>query len=168
MVSQHTIPYDRAAAVDYAKTWAMTRNPKYGDFSDIGGDCANFISQCLIAGGAVMNVTRDTGWFYYSMKSRAPAWSSVVYFHKFITTNQGRGPFGYEVALEDVLPGDVIQLKFAGKPDYSHSLLVLSAGDPPAPSNILIATHSYDALDRPLSTYSYIAARVLRIQGSRT
>ena len=50
--------YDRAKAVAYAHQWAYSRNPAYYDFSAIGGDCTNFVSQCLRAGGAPMNYTR--------------------------------------------------------------------------------------------------------------
>ena len=39
--------YDRQKAVDYALTWALDRNPKFYDFSSLGGDCTNFISQCI-------------------------------------------------------------------------------------------------------------------------
>ena len=39
--------YNRANAVAYAKKWAYGRNPKYYDFSDLGGDCTNFASQCI-------------------------------------------------------------------------------------------------------------------------
>ena len=41
------IPYDRKAAVEYADYWAYRRNPKYYAFDDIGGDCTNFVSQCI-------------------------------------------------------------------------------------------------------------------------
>ena len=43
--------YNAQKAVNYASKWAYDRNPKYHDYSDEGGDCANFVSQCLIAGG---------------------------------------------------------------------------------------------------------------------
>ena len=45
------ITYNPSKAVEYAKKWAYSRNPKYYDYSNMGGDCANFVSQCLIAGG---------------------------------------------------------------------------------------------------------------------
>ena len=161
------MPYDRPAAIAYAHAWAMKRNPKYGDFSDLGGDCSNFISQCLIAGGAVMNETKDTGWFYHSMNSRAAGWSAVPYLYKFLVNNRGRGPFGHEVPLEEIEPGDIVQLKFAGMADYSHSLLVVATGEPSARVNIRIAAHSYDCDDRPLNTYSYVSARGIKIDGVR-
>lgn len=51
----NTYVYDRAAAVAYARKWAVGRNPKFYDFNDIGGDCTNFASQCIYAGCGVMN-----------------------------------------------------------------------------------------------------------------
>ena len=73
--------YDRDAAVTYAHTWAYRRNPIYYDFSAIGGDCTNFVSQCVLAGSCVMNRTPDFGWYYISIDDRAPAWSGVDYFY---------------------------------------------------------------------------------------
>lgn len=43
--------YAKANACVYALQWAMSRNPEYNDYSGLGGDCANFTSQCLHAGG---------------------------------------------------------------------------------------------------------------------
>ena len=44
--------YNAAAAVAYAYKWGGSkRNPAYKDYSSSGGDCANFVSQCLRAGG---------------------------------------------------------------------------------------------------------------------
>ena len=51
------IPYDRNAAVAYAKEWALGRNPAYYNFDGIGGDCTNFASQSIFAGAKVMNYT---------------------------------------------------------------------------------------------------------------
>jgi hypothetical protein len=31
--------YNREATVAYAREWALTRNPAYYDFEEIGGDC---------------------------------------------------------------------------------------------------------------------------------
>ena len=41
--------WNHEAAVNYAKTWASKYNPCYDKYEDY--DCANFVSQCLIAGG---------------------------------------------------------------------------------------------------------------------
>ena len=58
------IPYNRKAALNYALKWALGRNPNFYDYSELGGDCANFASQVLLAGGAVMNYQPVLGWYY--------------------------------------------------------------------------------------------------------
>jgi parallel beta-helix repeat protein len=47
--------YDVQAAVSYAETWWSGRNPAYYDYGSY--DCANFVSQCLIAGGLNLAVS---------------------------------------------------------------------------------------------------------------
>ena len=39
--------YNRQKAIDYARKWALDRNPIYHDYEKYGGDCTNFISQCF-------------------------------------------------------------------------------------------------------------------------
>ncbi len=52
--------YDADAAVQYAKIWGgVNRNPEYHDYTYEGGDCANFVSQCLIAGGLTLDTYID-------------------------------------------------------------------------------------------------------------
>ncbi len=43
------VTYDRRAAAAYADTWALRANPAYWSSPD--SDCADFVSQCLAAGG---------------------------------------------------------------------------------------------------------------------
>mgnify|MGYP003305005500 CR=1 FL=1 len=52
------IPYDRDAVVNYARKWAMDRNPAYYDFEEIGGDCTNFASIFILAScsGVIINL----------------------------------------------------------------------------------------------------------------
>lgn len=59
--------YDRRRAVEYALRWALSRNPEYYNFDNIGGDCTNFVSQCLYAGCRVMNYSGDDGWYYIDL-----------------------------------------------------------------------------------------------------
>ena len=157
-------PYNRQAAVDYAKTWALSRNPAYYDFTGIGGDCTNFISQCLYAGTGVMNYTPTFGWFYINASRRAPAWTGVNYLYNFLIKNQTIAVFGEEVPIEEVQLGDIIQLARTDVGFY-HSLIITDVGDLPSVDNILICTHSIDSLDRALNTYEYDTLRCLHILG---
>jgi hypothetical protein len=161
------MPYDRAKAVAYAQRWALDRNPAYGDFSKMGGDCTNFISQCIHAGGASMNYTPNTGWYYNSMSSRAPAWTGVEPLYRFLTTNSGKGPYAARATAGEMHPGDVVQLSFNDGGYFGHSLFVVKTGDPPDISNILVATHSFDSDNRPLNSWENVVYRYLHILGAR-
>ncbi|MPM11749.1 hypothetical protein SDC9_58100 [bioreactor metagenome] len=162
------VAYDRIAAVGYAHRWAFSRNPRYYNYDKIGGDCTNFASQCLFAGTGVMNYTPVYGWFYNNANNKAPSWTGVQYFYNFMTRGKpSQGPFCVETALENIEIGDLIQLSFRDN-QYQHTPVVVAAGDPPAPQNILLAAHTFDADYRPMSTYSYEFYRCLHILGTYT
>ena len=156
------IPYDRKRAVQYARKWALSRNPAYLDFEELGGDCTNFASQCIYAGSRVMNYTPITGWYYRSSADRTASWTGVEYLYNFLVGNRSVGPFAHEVKMEDAQIGDIVQLGTMGG-DFYHSPVIIATS--PA---ILVAAHTFDALDRPLSTYVYDVARFLHIDGVRT
>lgn len=156
--------YNRARAVAYARRWALSRNPEYFDFSMLGGDCTNFASQCIYQGAEVMNYTQIFGWYYINANNRTPSWTGVNELYSFLTTNTGAGPVGREVCLSEIEAGDIIQLRFAGERRFSHTPVVVDAGDK-TPSTVLIAAHSRDSLNRPLSTYMYTELRPVHIIG---
>ena len=157
--------YNRFAAVMYAHEWAYGRNPLYYDYEQIGGDCTNFASQCLFAGSGIMNFTPEFGWYYIDANQKAPAWTGVPYLYRFLTRREiSVGPLGRECAMEEVRPGDIVQLRFRGD-IFQHSPVVVRANRPQTPSEILVAAHSYDADNRPLSTYEYEAVRFIHIEG---
>lgn len=154
--------YDRAAALAYARKWALGRNPAYYDFSRIGGDCTNFASQCIFAGAGEMNFTPTFGWFYRSANDRTPSWTGVEYLYNFLTGNSGTGPFGTETPLSRLETGDIVQLGSATG-DFYHSPVVVSVSG----GRIFVAAHSFDVFGKPLSSYSFAIARGIHIEGVR-
>ncbi len=158
--------YDREKAVAYAREWAFRRNPQFYDFENIGGDCTNFISQCIYAGCGVMNYTPVTGWYFIFLNNRAPAWTGVQFLYNFLTGNKGAGPYGVMLPLDQAMIADVIQLSPDGY-KFTHSLFIVAVGDPPAPDNIRITTHTRDSDYRLLNTYTYNKLRLIHILGAR-
>lgn len=163
-----TIDYDRQAAVDYAREWAFRRNPRYFDFTDYGGDCTNFVSQCLYAGCGVMNYTPEYGWYYIDAGQRAPSWTGTSFLYNFLVNNASVGPFGtplgpFPLAEQpaEILPGDVVQLQNAAG-EFYHSLLVVDTA-----GGVAVASHSIDVYGKPLTAYPAVAARYIRIDGAR-
>ena len=163
-------PYNRENAVAYARKYAFSQNSLFANFAGIGGNCTNFVSQCIYAGSCEMNFTPTFGWYYVSPTDRAPAWSSVESFYDFITgapsfamENGGVGPYGQEVGRAEVQAGDVVQLADR-EGDFYHTLIVTEIRG----GEILVAAHSDDALDRRLSSYVNAASqRFIRIEGVR-
>ena len=154
--------YNRFAAVAYARKWALSRNPAFYDFQNIGGDCTSFASQCLYAGASVMNYTPIMGWYYRSASDRTASWSGVEFFCNFIINNRSVGPYGHIAAAKEIQPGDFVQLGTESE-KYYHTLVVTAVSP-----GILVSAHTFDALDRPLSSYNFFKTRFLRIDGVRT
>ncbi len=146
----------REKAVEYALKWAYLRNPKYYDFTYLGGDCTNFISQCMFYGGFKMNYSVN-GWFYNSISSRAPAWTGVNEFWNFAINN--RSDIGVKIVecdLNDVEIGDIIQLNNGIR--YYHNLIVTEVS-----SDVKITAHDNNVKNLPLKYYNYKSLRCGKI-----
>ena len=165
-----TLPYDRTRAVEYARKWALMRNPTFSDFTGIGGDCTNFVSQCIFVGCGIMNFTQTFGWYYLSPNDRAPSWSGVQELYDFLlgapdflSANGGTGPFATDATVSKKIElGDVVQLSNEDG-EFYHTLIISGFTD----NDILVCAHSNDALDRPLSTYRFSGLRILHVEGAR-
>ena len=156
------IEYNRKKVFEYAKTWATKRNPRYYDFGNLGGDCTNFVSQCVYAGCGVMNFTPVTGWYFISANNRSPSWSGVEFFYNFFVSNSSVGPYGKIENKDRAEIGDVIQLQsMSGR--FYHSLVVTSTER----GEILVSSHDNDAFNRPLNSYAYHALRCIHIIAAR-
>lgn len=154
--------FDSDAAVLYARKWAFSRNPDYYNFDAIGGDCTNFISQCVYSGSGIMNYTRDVGWYYNSLSDRAAAWTGVEHLYRFLMKNLGAGPFAETIALNTAHAGDIIQLGSSDGAFYHSCLVVGKSNGIPR-----IAAHTNDAYDLPLTAYSFDRSRCIHIIGVR-
>jgi hypothetical protein len=164
-IKKYVTEYNRKKAVEYAHRWALGRNPKFYDFSDLGGDCTNFTSQVIYTGSGIMNYTPDTGWYYINLNNRAPAWTGVDFLYSFLTKNTTKGPFAEEVDVKDVQPGDIVQLSFEKANDFNHSPVIINTGTIPDESNIQIAAHSIDRDYYPLTNYDWEYIRFIHIKG---
>ena len=116
-----------------------------------------------------MNYEKDFGWYYIDANNKAPAWTGVEYFYRFMTREaQNPGPVALNASISQLELGDVVQLSFDGE-NWNHSPVVVRLLRRPAlrPADVLIAAHSYDAYNRPLSTYDYQGIRFLHFIGVR-
>ena len=102
------IEFNRKKAIQYARNWAMSRNPKYYNYDAVGGDCTSFISQVLYEGSGIMNYGLN-GWYYRNGNDKSPSWSGVEYLYRFLVNNKTVGPYGKEVQIGQIDKGDIVQ-----------------------------------------------------------
>ncbi|MGE5474408.1 MAG: amidase domain-containing protein [Ignavibacteriales bacterium] len=154
--------YNRIDALQYADRWALGRNPMYYDYSKIGGDCTNFISQVLHAGGCTMNYSTD-GWFYENGNKKSPSWTGVNFLYRFLIKDKVVGPVVEETGVGKIKIGDIVQLSFQEGNVYNHSLVIVECGNPASISNIKVSTHTTDQYHYPLSDYKWTKIRFLHV-----
>ena len=102
------LSYSTTAALDQAKQYCKNYNSKYNNYRNDGGDCANFVSQCLKAGG--LNLSNCAGWV--DNKGCLPRVADLkACLKKKGWKNSGSKPAGFKA-------GHVLFLK-----DKSHAML---------------------------------------------
>lgn len=109
--------YNPSAAVDYSNKYALNYNSSYSNYNSIGGDCANFVSQCLYAGG--LNMT--DGWYWKSYDDRSASWSYCPSQVEYLSKNCGT--LDRRPANSKVLKGNPVYYTAAVKNRYSHAAI---------------------------------------------
>lgn len=158
--------YNRQNVINYAKKWAYGRNPKYYNYDSLGGDCTNFISQCIFAGSQVMNYDKQNGWYYINANNKSPSWTGVQFLYNFLCNNKSVGPYGKSIEQNKIEIGDIIQLSFDGV-SYHHTLVVVKIVNRQSLNDIYTASHTFDSYERKVSSYSFQNARFIHIEGVR-
>ena len=160
------LEYNRQKALEYAEKWAFSRNPKYYNFDSVGGDCTNFISQCIFAGSDTMNYTPNIGWYYINGNNKSPSWTGVEFLYKFLINNENVGPHGKEIKQKEIELGDIAQLSFSGK-KFEHTLIIVNIENRFSLAGIKIASHTYDSYNKTIAEYSFQKVRFIHIEGVR-
>lgn len=122
------VTYDRIKAVQYADAYWNSYNPAYVDFSLMGGDCTNYVSQCLRAGNAPDDVSGQQGsqwWYNVATHQYTPSWTSVNALYSYLLFNTLGGPRGV-VTTEPMLiaRGDLVQTDFQQDGTWDHAAIV--------------------------------------------
>lgn len=144
----------------YAQKWALSRNPKYYNYDYIGGDCTNFVSQCIYAGCGQMNYNKQNGWYYINANEKSPSWTGVEFLYNFLISNKGAGPRGVETSIDKLEIGDIIQLSFDGV-KFSHGIVVIQNGN--GVENTFIASHTYDVFGKRVVDYEFEGYRCIHL-----
>lgn len=167
------VNYDRQEALDYAERWYQTDlitvhditihryNPMYHFYSH--GDCANFVSQCLCAGGFVETRKWHSDWLGYD---RTETWSIVFdQYEYFSESDYCSELFSFEgsaivngnlpqiIAEHNIQPGDLLYMDWEGDGTPNHATMVCSVSE----DNITYTGHTNPQWNQDL-IYAYNAS----------
>ena len=135
--------YNRLAAVRYAYRYWNNPNPRFANMDTFGGggDCANFVSQCLLAGGWPQDyreTSQDKEWWYRRVgqarfdSDRNDWWSctwAVAEAHfQYMRANGGQvlNLLASPRLARRLRRGDVIYYDWDGDGEMNHSAIVTS------------------------------------------
>ncbi len=166
-VRTHASSYSASDAVAYAEEYYDTPyNSAYPDWTSYGGDCANFISQCLYAGGKSMKGTPGTSaaaqdwsnWFSTGSscdtKNVSSTWrganafksywqSNASSYSTFTSVNANAYSYGFK--------GDAVSLLNSNGSAY-HTLIIV--GYDSTNRDFIVAAHTSNTKTAHLSDYS--------------
>ena len=125
--------FNRMMAVSYANTWALSRNRNFRDYSGrgSGGDCTNFVSQVMLAGGwpEVYGIPPQQ-WFYKGdgievlagipLNQPSRSWAGAQPFSEFIESS-GRAK---RCNREDLELADIVQVYLKERGEVVHTVVV--------------------------------------------
>lgn len=152
--------FDRFKAATYAKQYAHQYNPVYADLSQAAGigegDCTNFVSQAMLAGGWAMipgaahdrscwwyKRKPDGGWWeHYISGFASNTWVGAASFSVFLASS----PRVARCAESDLTLADIVQARRLSDDTVVHSLLVTSG----VPGGVAVSYHTRNVLDEPL------------------
>lgn len=155
--------YDITAARSYASTYWSDYNSAYPDWSSYGGDCANFVSQCLYAGGKTMvgsagssNATNQSNWFSYgttaSTSNVSSTWRGALAFGNYWSNKAlAYQEFTFdelEEAVAFAYRGDAIVF-YNDSGTTGHVAFVYNY----TTSDLVLAAHTTDTITSKLSDY---------------
>ena len=159
--------YDRDAALDYMLTYSAKRNPAYKAYDALGGNCMNFGSQVLRAGG-IPDIAGgyEDGWFYNSQRSVSLPWVNVGGFLDLAAGHTGSG-----LAAAADAPyftgevGDIITMGVEEPRNHTTVICGLLQDDAGQTVDYLLCSNTANLRNYPASAYYYTNRQLTKIMG---
>jgi hypothetical protein len=173
-------PYNRDTAIEYAMEWVspsgIVRNNQWQTYDDLGGNCNNYISQCIYAGGIPMDLYGDeeVQWKWYgdsingweTAHGRVASWAGVEEFYYYCLYNTG---YGMAASVdENLCSGQKADILQYGTGDiWNHSVIITNIvkDGKGNPVDYLVNSNSTDRINYPASAYPFSRQRLIKIYG---
>ncbi len=175
-IKKFTFKYNREKAIKYAKKWYDSYNKDYRKYSS---DCANFVSQCLYAGGMTLMTLEEEGWhsFRYDKKGYdvtrilgvisykykynwdvGEAWrladKQYKYFKNSVYANKTikitkKSDISSLIEKHKIKKGDLMYFDFDKDKKINHATIISSIKK----GKIYYSGHTRSQFDQPLTSY---------------
>lgn len=146
--------YNPEAAVAYSNTWVYSGatlstsanypsyyNPAYYNFNSLGGDCANFASQSIYAGGmpqVVGTAYGMDGWYYKTSSDRSASWTGAAQLRTWMGNNRGAM---VTATASSTWMGCPVFVDWTSNGSYDHAYFCVGLNSSGTP---IINSHNYD------------------------
>ena len=151
-VAARTYTYNVSNAIAYADKYCINYNSAYNSYKGRGGDCANFVSQCLFNGG----FPQDSVWYKHSV-----AWINVMkqiahfkQYGSFMSANNG-----------NILTGNPIYFDWNGDNTYDHATICVGRNNSGVP---ILDSHTKDLYHATWNNWSFKQAATIQLRKSGT
>ena len=167
-------PYDRQAAAAYAAQYCLTRNSRYTNYDEMGGNNQNFVSQVLRAGGIPNDTTGNWKWKYYGdnvdetekASGRTPSWVGSYYFYNYALSNYDSGLASTVGANFFAAEGGDVMMTGLEKDVFNTSYAVLdTVEEDGAVFEILLGSNSVDRENWPMTASFAPYVSMIKVQG---
>lgn len=169
--------YDPQKALEYSYKWIgkteHLRNPSFTEYDIYGGNCNNFTSQCLLAGGIPMDISgKQWKWYGEDINNtggrfgRSSSWAACEYFYEYCRDNSGYGLVtDINSNLYSGRPGDIIQYVSDGVGVHSVIISKVIYDENGNVLEYLVNSNTTDKIDSPMILYGYTDLRLIKIIG---
>lgn len=154
-------PYDRTAAVSCLMQWVARRDPDWAAYDDYGGNCINFSSQALYAGGIPMS----DHWYWAGEEDYSYAWINVGGFTDWVTGDPSPLVCDPDAAYYTGHPGDLILMGIETARNHATTISSLVTDAEGRTVDYLLCSNTDNLLNFPAGAYYYTNQRLIRIFG---
>lgn len=170
-----SVKINREAAEEYALKYALERNSKWFAYDALGGNCQNFGSQVINAGGVPMDIYGGAQWKHYSTgvnlnnvaQGRTPTWTGVTYFYNYAKKNTGYGLVAeVDANVYTAEAGDILQVG-DGDGNFTHTIVALNpiVDEDGNIVDVNTVSNTMDRKNYPLSAYNCPYLRLIKVYG---
>lgn len=150
--------YSPSKAVNYAHKWARGFSPDYANFDKKGGDCTNFVSQCLVAGGATQTragnvrepiLNAPNNWYGGKFSNSTP-FIRVASFHSYWASRVPDANYeSSKTVSKNGNVGDVVQFRRPNTGVRWHTMIITKKQN----GVVYLTGHSQPRYDYSINNY---------------